>query len=62
MTALAATDVIDGGAGSDTLSISQAIASATVLGGVSNVETLTITSANNISLAADVSPTVYNFD
>jgi hypothetical protein len=60
MTALAATDVIDGGAGSDTLSISQAIASATVLGGVSNVETLTITSANNISLAADVSPTVFN--
>ena len=60
MTALAATDVIDGGAGSDTLSIAQAIASATVLGGVSNVETLTITSANNISLAADVSPTVFN--
>jgi len=61
MTALAATDVVDGGAGSDTLSISQTIASATVLGGVSNVETLTVTGANTVSLAADVSPTIFNF-
>ena len=60
MTALAATDVVDGGDGADTLSISQAIASATVLGGVSNVETLTVTGANNVTLAADISATTFN--
>ena len=61
MTALAATDVIDGGAGTDTLSIAQAIASATVLGGVSNVETLTLTSSHSISLSANISATTFNF-
>ena len=60
MTALAATDTIDGGDGADTLSISQTIASATVLGGVSNVETLAVTGANNVTLAAAISATTFN--
>ena len=61
MTSLNVLDTIDGGDGSDTLSISQAIASATILGGVSNIETITLTSSATITLAADISATTFNF-
>jgi len=61
MTSLAATDVIDGGAGADTLVVSQAIANATVMGGVSNVETLEVTGANDVDLVANVSATTFDF-
>jgi len=61
MTSLAATDVIDGGAGADTLVVSQAIANATVMGGVSNVETLEVTGANDVDLVANVSTTTFDF-
>jgi Ca2+-binding RTX toxin-like protein len=61
VTSLNALDAVDGGAGSDTLSIAQAITSATQLGGVSNVETLTVTSATDVALAANISATTFNF-
>ena len=61
MTSLAATDTIDGGAGADTLSVSQAIANATVMGGVTNVETLEVTGANDVDLVANVSTTTFDF-
>jgi Ca2+-binding RTX toxin-like protein len=59
--ALGATDVIDGGAGADTLVVAQDIASATVMGGVSNVETLEVTGARDIDLIANVSTTTFDF-
>ena len=61
MTALTATDVIDGGDGVDTLSTNQALASATILGGVSNVEVLAHTGSAAISLAANISATTFDF-
>ena len=56
-----ALDVIDGGDGADTLVLSQAVANATVLGGVSNVETLELTGANDIDLVANISATTFDF-
>jgi trimeric autotransporter adhesin len=61
MTSLAATDVIDGGDGADTLVIAQDVASATVMGGVSNVETLEVTGARDLDLVANVSTTTFDF-
>ena len=61
MTSLAATDVIDGGAGADTLVIAQDVANATVMGGVSNVETLEVTGARDLDFVANVSTTTFDF-
>jgi Ca2+-binding RTX toxin-like protein len=57
-TTFAATDSVDGGAGNDTLSVAAAITQAT-LANVSNVETLTVTGGNSVTLAANVSPTTF---
>ena len=54
-------DVIDGGDGADTLVLSQAVANATILGGVSAVETLELTGANDIDLVANISATTFDF-
>jgi len=53
-------DIVDGGDGTDTLSIANAIAAASDLEGVSNVEVLEVTGANNVTLDADAS--VMTFD
>ena len=58
-TTFAATDSVDGGAGNDTLSVGVAITQAE-LANVSNVETLTVTGGNNVTLAANVVPTSFN--
>jgi len=50
---LTAADTIDGGAGNDTLNVTAAVTAAT-LAGVSNVETLGMTVAGAVSLAADL--------
>lgn len=52
-------DTIDGGSGTDTLTIAAAVAAATDLTTVTNVETLVVTGANNITLAANVSATTF---
>ena len=61
MTSLAATDVVDGGDGADTLVIAQDVANATVMGGVSNVETLEVTGARDLDLVGNVSTTTFDF-
>jgi len=59
-TTFAATDSVDGGAGiTDNLTIDVAITAAT-LANVSNIETLTVTGATNVTLASNVSPTTFN--
>jgi hypothetical protein len=49
-----AADAVNGGAGTDTLSIKSAITASTVLAKVSNVEVLNIASASNVTLAASI--------
>ena len=61
LTGLNALDAVDGGAGTDTVSVDMAITSATQLGGLSNVETMTFTGDNAIALAANTSATTFNF-
>ena len=58
---LASTDTINGNAGTNRLSVSAAIASATVLGGVSNIDTLVVTGASAVTLAANVAMTKFDF-
>ncbi len=53
------TDVVDGGDGNDTLSVAVAVAD-TDLTHVSNIETLKVTGANNVTLAADTSVTDFD--
>lgn len=55
----AATDSVDGGAGNDNLSVAATITQAT-LANVSNVETLTVTGGNSVTLSANVAPTSFN--
>ena len=54
---LTALDTIDGGAGTDTVVSSVAISSATMLGGLSNVEILSLEGVS-ATLAADVNPAI----
>lgn len=54
-------DTVDGGAGTDTLSVAVAITAASDLAKVTNVEKLTVTGANNVTLAANVAPTTFDF-
>tara|TARA_B100001540_G_scaffold315476_1_gene342831 strand:- start:20840 stop:26995 length:6156 start_codon:yes stop_codon:yes gene_type:complete len=61
MSSLNALDAIDGGDGADRLVVDQAIASATVMGGVSNVETLEVTGARALTLSGNVSTTTFDF-
>ena len=53
-------DVVDGGAGSDTVAVDNTAVVSSVLGGLSNVETLQQTVAGSITLATDVGPTNFN--
>jgi len=53
-------DIVDGGAGTDVLAINGAIAAATDLKNVSNVETLRVLTADSVTIAADAN--VMNFD
>jgi len=57
---LTALDTIDGGEGTDTLITSAAIANVTILGGMSNIETIKYAGAVGITLAGNISAT--NFD
>lgn len=50
-------DSVDGGSGTDSLSIATTITTATTLANVTNVETLKITGANSVTLAANISAT-----
>lgn len=58
-TTFASTDSVDGGAGNDSLSVAVTIAAATTLANVTNVETLVVTGANTVTLAANVTPTTF---
>ncbi|MFA6310851.1 MAG: calcium-binding protein [Sterolibacterium sp.] len=53
-------DSVDGGSGTDTLSIATAITTAATLANVTNVETLKITGANSVTLAANISATTFD--
>ena len=58
---LTATDVVDGGAGTDNLVTANAATVSSVLGGVSNVEKLSLTgSGATLTLTSDVSPTTFD--
>lgn len=52
-----AADSVNGGSGTDTLSIATAITTAATLANVTNIETLKITGANNVTLAANITAT-----
>ena len=52
-------DSIDGGAGADTLTLATTITSAAALKNVANVEVLKLTGGEDITLAANVSPTTF---
>ena len=52
-----AADSVDGGSGADTLVLASAITTAATLANVTNVETLKITGANNVTLAGNISAT-----
>ena len=55
-----ALDVVDGGAGSDTVAVDNTAIVSSVLGGLSNVETLQQTVAGSITLTSNVGPTNFN--
>jgi Ca2+-binding RTX toxin-like protein len=54
-------DTVNGGSGTDTLSIASSVASATALQYVTNVEVLKVTGAHDVTLAANVVPTSFDF-
>lgn len=56
-----ADDTVDGGAGDDTLEIASTVGAATALAGVSNVETLKMVGAKNVTLAADANVMSFDF-
>jgi Ca2+-binding RTX toxin-like protein len=58
---LTSKDVVDGGAGTDTVSTANATTVSSVLGGLSNVEKLALTgSGASITLTSDVNPTTFD--
>ena len=58
----ASTDTVNGGGGNDILSISTAVTTATALANVTNVETLKVNDANNVTLAANIVPAIIDVD
>jgi Ca2+-binding RTX toxin-like protein len=59
-TTFTSADSINGGTGNDTLSIGTTIGASTDLVNVTNIETLAITGNNNVTLATNVSPTIFD--
>ncbi len=59
---LTAADVVDGGDGTDTVTISGGnLTAVSVLGGLSNVEVLKLDTAHTITLESNVGPTTFDF-
>ncbi|MGE4550931.1 MAG: calcium-binding protein [Opitutales bacterium] len=54
-------DVVDGGAGTDTVIVSAGFTSPTVVGGLSNFEILKLDGAATITLAGNINPTTFDF-